>query len=349
MHNPFRMLTRLGILPLLAVLGGCDIVLLDPSGDIALQQRNLIYTAVGLMLLIVVPVIILTLVIAWKYRASNENAEYDPDFHHSTKLEFLVWGAPIAIILALGTVTWIATHKLDPYRPLERIDASTPLPADVKPLTVEVVALDWKWLFFYPEQGIATVNELAAPVNVPIRFKITGTTAMNSFFVPALAGQIYAMPGMQSQLNAVINREGVYKGMSANLSGRGFSHMNFKFHGLSAAGFDEWVAKVKAAPEALDRPRYVELEKPSEKEPVRYFASADPELYDAILNRCVDESKICMRDIMHIDALGGGGKHGIDKEQALKMGLCTPAAPQGSASFSPIREDADQTREKKAI
>ncbi|MCX8998038.1 ubiquinol oxidase subunit II [Rhizobiaceae bacterium BDR2-2] len=349
MQNLTRFLTRLGILPLLVFLGSCDMVLLDPSGDIALQQRNLIYTAVGLMLLIVVPVIIMTLVIAWKYRASNTEAEYDPDFHHSTKLEFVVWGAPIAIILALGAVTWVATHKLDPYRPLERIDASTPLPDNVRPLTIEVVALDWKWLFFYPEQGIATVNELAAPVNVPIHFKITGTTTMNSFFIPALAGQIYSMPGMQTQLNAVINREGVYKGMSANLSGRGFSHMNFKFHGVSAGGFDEWVAKVKADGDTLDRPRYVELAKPSEKEPVRYFAAADPELYDAILNRCVEENKICMRDIMHIDALGGGGIKGIDKEEALRLGLCTPATPFGSAALSPVSEDTDKNGEKKAI
>lgn len=343
------MLIRLGILPLLALLGGCDIVLLDPSGDIAVQQRNLIYTAVGLMLVIVVPVIAMTLVIAWKYRASNTKAEYDPDFHHSTKLEFVVWGAPIAIILALGTVTWIATHRLDPYRPLERIDASTPLAPDVKPLTVEVVALDWKWLFIYPEQGVASVNELAAPVNVPIRFKITGATVMNSFFIPALAGQIYAMPGMQSELNAVINREGVYKGMSANISGRGFSHMNFKFHGVSQQGFDEWVAKVKTGPETLDRARYMALAKPSEKDPVRYFASADADLYDAILNRCVEENKICLRDIMHIDARGGGGKEGIDKEKALQMGLCTPSQPFGSALLAPSGPPVSKPQEQKAI
>lgn len=339
MHSFLRIPTRLAILPLVAFLGGCDMVVLDPSGDIALQQRNLIYIAVALMLIIVVPVIGMTLAIAWKYRASNTKAEYDPDFHHSTKLEFVVWGAPIAIILALGTVTWIATHRLDPYRPLDRIDASTPLSPDVKPLVIEVVALDWKWLFLYPEQGFATVNEVAAPVNVPIRFKITGTTAMNSFFIPALAGQVYAMPGMQTQLNAVINREGAFKGMSANLSGRGFSHMNFQFHGLSAEGFEQWVAKVKGGPEILDRNRFKALEKPSEKEPVRHFAAADPELYEAILNRCVDEDKLCTKDIMHIDALGGGGLGGIDKEQALKMGICTPNTPFGAAALTPASED----------
>lgn len=343
-----RILTRLSILPLLTMLGGCDIALLNPAGDIALQQRNLIYTAVGLMLLIVVPVLIMTLVIAWKYREGNSAAEYDPDFHHSTKIEIVVWGAPIAIILALGTVTWIATHKLDPKQPLTRIDASTPLAADVKPLEIEVVALDWKWLFLYPQQGFATVNEVAAPVNVPIRFKITGTTAMNSFFVPALAGQIYAMPGMQSELNAIVNREGVFKGMSANVSGAGFSHMNFKFHGLSQQGFEEWVAKAKAGTDTLDRAKFLELAKPTEKEPVRTFASADPALFDAVVNRCVEEDKICMRDIMHIDMLGGGGKAGINKEQALRMGLCTPNAPYGAAFYSPIREDVTKNEAKQA-
>lgn len=175
------------------------------------------------MLLIIVPVIVLTLFFAWKYRESAKAEDYDPEWHHSTRLEMVIWSAPVAIILMLGTVTWISTHRLDPYRPLERIDENRQVTADIKPITVEVVAMDWKWLFFYPELGIGSVNEFAAPVDVPINFKITGTTAMNSFFVPALAGQIYAMGGMQTKLHAVINKEGVYDGFSANFSGPGFS------------------------------------------------------------------------------------------------------------------------------
>lgn len=289
------------------LLSGCEWTVMSPAGDIAVQQRDLIVISTVLMLLIIVPVILLTFFFAWKYRASNTEAEYAPDWHHSTRLELIIWSAPLAIILVLGTVTWIATHKLDPYRPLDRIDPNTPIAEGVEPLVVEVVALDWKWLFLYPEQGIATVNELAAPVNVPIQFKLTSSSMMNSFFVPALAGQIYAMTGMETKLHAVINKEGIYKGFSANYSGDGFSHMNFNFHGMSQDGFDAWVSKVRAEGVAFGRDEYLELEKPSEREPVRYFTDVDPALYEAILNMCVAPGTMCMHEMMHIDRMGGGG------------------------------------------
>ena len=195
-------------------LAGCSkAVVLNPAGDIAAQQGQMVITATLLMLIIIVPVIALTLFFAWKYRQSNTEAEYDPEWHHSTTLELVIWTVPLMIIIALGALTWIGPHKLDPYRPLDRIDAQRAVPADVKPLEVQVVAMDWKWLFFYPEQGIATVNELAAPVDRPILFKLTATSTMNAFYVPDLAGMIYAMPGMQTELNAVINKPGVFKGM----------------------------------------------------------------------------------------------------------------------------------------
>lgn len=289
------------------VLSGCDWIVMSPAGDIAVQQRDLIVLSTVLMLLIIVPVIFLTFFFAWKYRASNTEAEYAPEWHHSTRLELIIWSAPLAIILVLGSVTWIATHKLDPYRPLDRIDANTPIAEGVEPLVVEVVALDWKWLFLYPEQGIATVNELAAPVNTPIQFKITSSSMMNSFFIPALAGQIYAMTGMETKLNAVINQEGVYKGFSGNYSGDGFSHMHFDFHGMSDEGFDAWVSKVRAEGVAFGRDEYLELEKPSEREPARYFTDVDPALYEAILNMCVSPGTMCVHEMAHIDSLGGGG------------------------------------------
>jgi cytochrome o ubiquinol oxidase subunit 2 len=188
---------------------------------------------------------------------------------------------------------------------LRRIDVQRPVPEGTQPLTVEVVALDWKWLFIYPEQGIATVNELAAPVDRPITFKITASSVMNSFFIPALAGQIYAMPAMETKLNAVINKPGEFEGFSANYSGAGFSGMHFKFHGLSNTDFDQWVQKAKAAGGELTRERYTELERPSERDPVRRFAAVAPDLYDAILNRCVDRNKMCMKQMMAIDASGG--------------------------------------------
>jgi cytochrome o ubiquinol oxidase subunit 2 len=269
------------------LLAGCNMVLLHPSGAVAAQQGHLIVASTVLMLLIVVPVIALTGIFAWRYRHSNAEATYTPDWDHSTQLELVIWAAPLLIIIALGALTWISSHTLDPYRPLRRLDASRTAPSTVKPLTIEVVALDWKWLFIYPEQGIAVVNEVAAPVDVPINFKITASSVMNSFFVPALAGQIYAMPGMQTQLNAVINSSGDYEGFSANYSGAGFSGMHFKFRGLSAGDFNQWVQSAKTARRELNNESYLQLEKPSEREPVRRYSVVDAGLYDAILSQCV--------------------------------------------------------------
>ena len=295
----------------LLLLGGCEMVVLNPSGDVAVQQGRLIVVSTILMLLIIVPVIAMTVFFAWKYRASNKDAEYKPEWDHSTQLELAIWAAPLLIIIALGAITWISTHTLDPYRALRRIDDTRPMPANVKPLEIEVVALDWKWLFIYPEQGIATVNELAAPVDRPISFKITASSVMNSFFIPALAGQIYAMPGMETKLHAVINKPGEFDGFSANYSGAGFSGMRFKFHGLSNTDFDQWVQKVKAGKDGeLTREQYKKLEVPSEREPVRHYAAVAPDLYDAILNLCVDRNKMCMKEMMAIDADGGLGKPG---------------------------------------
>jgi cytochrome o ubiquinol oxidase subunit 2 len=333
-------------------LAGCNTVVMNPSGDIARQQADLITTATVLMLLIVVPVILLTLWFAWRYRASRARAaaagttasapDYEPDWDHSTKLELLIWGAPLLIIIALGTITWISTHQLDPYRKLSRLDAQRALPAGVKPLQVQAVALDWKWLFIYPEQGIATVNELAAPVDRPIHFTITSSTVMNSLFIPALAGQIYAMPGMQTQLHAVINRAGVYDGFSANYSGNGFSQMRFKFQGLAGDGFERWVAAVRESSAQLDRPAYLKLEQPSVAHPVERYAGVERDLFDAVVNRCVDRNKMCMAQMMAIDAAGGGGKPGLaglvrqpwrGTERYVVAGLCTTADPQGRAAL----------------
>lgn len=275
---------------------------MNPSGDIAAQQGNLVVVSTLLMLLIIVPVIVLTILFAWRYRQNNTAAKYTPDWDHSTGLELVIWGAPLLIIIALGLVTWISTHTLDPYRPLQRLDAKRPVAAGTKALTVQVVALDWKWLFIYPELGIATVNELAAPVDVPVRFQISASTVMNSFYIPALAGQIYAMPGMQTTLNAVINKPGVFEGFSANYSGAGFSDMHFKFHGMSAADFERWVQRTKAGADKLDRAAYLALEQPSERDPVRRYGTVDAGLFSAVVNRCVADGAVCMNTTMAADA-----------------------------------------------
>jgi cytochrome o ubiquinol oxidase subunit II len=341
-----RLSARLGLVAALLPLAACNAVVMKPSGDIAAQQAQLVVTSTLLMLLIIVPVIVLTLLFAWRYRQSNTDAPYSPDWDHSTKLELVIWGAPLLIVIALGALTWISTHKLDPYRPLDRIDAERPLAPGVQPLEVQVVALDWKWLFLYPEQGIATVNELAAPVDRPIRFRITASTVMNAFYIPALAGQIYAMPGMETTLHAVINQAGVYDGFSANYSGAGFSHMRFKFQGLSNADFAQWVERNKAAGSRLDRAGYLALEQPSEKEPVRRYASVASGLYDAILNRCADGRKMCTNQMMAIDAAGGQGKGSLggiatrpwgEAEQTYVSALCTPQNPDGLPQARPAR------------
>ncbi|WP_255428023.1 ubiquinol oxidase subunit II [Ramlibacter cellulosilyticus] len=315
-----------------------SLIVMKPHGDIAVQQAQLIVTSTFLMLLIIVPVIALTLFFAYKYRQSNTKATYTPDWDHSTKLELVIWGVPLLIIIALGAITWISTHKLDPFRPLDRIDAQRPVPAGTQPLVVNVVAMDWKWLFLYPEQGIATVNELALPVDRPVEFRMTASTVMNTFYVPAMAGMVYAMPGMQTKLNAVMNKTGTYEGLSANYSGAGFSDMRFKVLSLTDGDFEAWVANNQKGGEVLGRASYLQLEKPSHKDPVRRYAKVEDGLYEAVLNRCVDGQKMCAHQMMAIDAAGGLGKGNVDGvlrqstgrgDRSVVAALCTPDNPLG--------------------
>ena len=270
-------------------MAGCNSVVLNPSGEVALQQRDLLVRSTVLMLLIIVPVMALTVLFAWRYRASNRKAKYEPDWHHSTRLELVIWAAPLLIIICLGALTWLGTHLLDPYRPLER---KTP------PLEVDVVALDWKWLFIYPEYGIATVNELAIPVNRPVSMHITASSVMNSLYIPDLAGQVYAMPGMETRLHGVLDKPGSSQGFSANYSGAGFSGMRFGVRSLSGADFDKWLRDTRAGERALAREDYLQLAKPSQNEPARTYARVDDKLYHDILNRCVEPGTMCMDHVM---------------------------------------------------
>ncbi|MFC0408096.1 ubiquinol oxidase subunit II [Roseomonas elaeocarpi] len=287
-------------------LTGCNMVVMNPTGDVAVQQRDLILISTGLMLIIIIPVMILTVVFAWRYRATNTRAKYDPDFDHSMSLELVVWACPLLIIIALGAVTWSSTHLLDPFRPLDRIAPGRPVAAGTKPLEVQVVALDWKWLFIYPEQGIATINELALPVDVPVHFSITSNTQMNTFYVPTMAGMIYAMPNMQSELHAVLNQPGESWGQSSNYTGAGFSYMRFKTVGMDQNGFNGWVQQVKAG-EALTAAKYLELAKPSERVPAMHFGTVEAGLYDRALNRCVEAGRPCANATMASDMQRGGG------------------------------------------
>jgi cytochrome o ubiquinol oxidase subunit II len=314
---------------LATLLSGCNMVVLHPAGDVAMQQGRLVVMSTILMLLIIIPVMILTVLFAWKYRSANKEARYEPDWDHSTQLELVIWAAPLLIIICLGALTWVGTHLLDPWRPLSRTAPDRAVHASLKPLDVQVVALDWKWLFIYPEQGIATVNELALPVDRPVRFRISASSVMNSFYVPALAGQIYAMPAMETKLHAVLNHPGSYEGFSGNYSGAGFSTMRFAVKGLSEKDFAAWADAARKAPARLDRAAYLQLERPSEREPVRHFAVADQGLFDAVVNLCVEPGKMCMRDMMAIDARGGMGKAGAYNVRQLAY---DKFAARGSAS-----------------
>jgi cytochrome o ubiquinol oxidase subunit 2 len=284
-----------------ALLGGCDWVVMNPSGDVARQQANLILWSTGLMLLIIVPVIVLTLLFAWKYRHTNEEAEYEPHWDHSTGLELIIWSAPLMIVIALGAMTWISTHALDPYRPLARLEAGKRLAKNDKPLEIQVVSLDWKWLFIYPEQGVATVNELVLPMNRQVRFRITSSSVMNTFYVPAMAGMIYSMPGMETRLHAVLNKPGRFEGLSANYSGAGFSDMHFTVDSMDDAGFAKWASEARSAQSKLDMPTYIQLEKPSEKVPAIRYAAVQPQLFDRIVGMCTKPGETCMQATMMKD------------------------------------------------
>jgi cytochrome o ubiquinol oxidase subunit 2 len=279
-------------LAMAAFLSGCHYSVLDPKGQIAADEKSLIITATLLMLIVVIPVIVLTLWFAWKYRASNTSATYLPNWSYSHRIEAVCWAVPCAIIVVLGVLTWKTTHQLDPFRPID---------SKVKPITIEVVSLDWKWLFIYPEQHIATVNEIQFPAGTPVNFKITSDTVMNVFFIPQLGSQIYAMAGMQTQVNLIADQPGIFDGLSTNFSGAGFPDMKFTATASSQADFDAWVAKVKASPNKLGLDNYGELAKPSSKDPVKYFSTVEPVLFTAVLDKYMDKSsglkladKICL-------------------------------------------------------
>lgn len=250
--------------------------LMNPMGPIGADEKTLILEAFALMLLVVVPVIVMTIVFAWRYRAGNSSATYSPKWDNSHKIEIVVWSVPTLIVIALSVLVWRSSHALNPY---------TPLAAEVEPVEVQAVSLDWKWLFIYPRLGVASVNQLVFPANTPVNFKITSDTVMTSFFIPQLGSQIYAMAGMQTQLNLLAEQQGSYRGMNSQFSGDGFSGMHFDAVATTDQGFKDWVASAKASGAKLDQAALEELEKPTENAPVEYFASVKPGLFSDILRK----------------------------------------------------------------
>ena len=250
--------------------------LLDPKGPIAADEKHLILTAFALMLIVVIPVIVMALAFAWKYRASNTGATYAPKWDNSHTVEVVVWTVPAIIVLILGTLVWRSTHALTPEKPIE---------SSVKPLTVEVVAMNWKWLFIYPGEGVASVNKLVIPQGVPVEFRITSDSVMNSFFIPRLGGQIYAMAGMQTRLNLLADKVGTYRGLNTQFSGAGFSGMNFEVKAVTPGAYRDWLKGVRQFGEGLDNARFGRLEVPSENVRPIYFSSVDPGLFQSILKK----------------------------------------------------------------
>jgi cytochrome o ubiquinol oxidase subunit 2 len=257
-------------------LGSHNVALLNPKGLIALKERGLMITITLLMLIVVVPVFVMTFVIAWKYRESNTNATYTPEWDHNSVAEFTWWAIPCALILVIGLITWQSSHDLDPYKPLA---------SSASPVTIQVVALQWKWLFIYPEQNIATVNYVEFPQNTPINFEITSDAPMNSFWIPQLGGQIYAMAGMRTNLHLMASGMGSYNGSSANLSGAGFAGMRFVAKSVSSSEFKDWVTDIASTGRRLDANQYAQLSKPSENDPVTYYSSEENGLYDWIISK----------------------------------------------------------------
>jgi len=247
---------------------------LDPSGPITLAERQLLFDAVSIMMIVIVPVFIMAALFTWRYRGTNRNARYTPNLAYYWPIEILIWGVPAAIIVWLGFHLWGGTHRLDPYKAIDK---------GVEPLQIEAVAQDWKWLFIYPEQRIAVVNELVFPADTPLAIRITSDTVMNSFIIPALGGQIYAMAGMQTRLHLLADKPGRFIGRNIQYSGRGFADQQFDAIATTNEEFETWVAKVKASPSALDAETYGELTKPSTKVPVTYYSDVEPNLFDSII------------------------------------------------------------------
>jgi cytochrome o ubiquinol oxidase subunit 2 len=273
-HSPVR---NAPVIAAALLLASCTQTgVLDPQGPIAAAQRLLLINSLAIMLVVVIPVIIATLAFAWWYRASNPHATRSLDESFEGRVEFVVWSIPALTVILLGGVIWIGSHQLDPRAPI----AST-----TDPLRVDVVSLDWKWLFIYPDKGVATVNQLVIPAATPIQFRLTSATVMNSFFVPQLGSQIYTMGGMTTHLNLLADNPGEFTGFSANYSGAGFAWMQFVVKSLSPADFNAWLDQTRGSGSALDDAAYAALAKPSKDVPPATYRSVDPKMFERIIDQ----------------------------------------------------------------
>lgn len=273
----------IGFIILLAFLiRQTNLPLIKPQGLIAIKERNLIVLAVGLLLFVAIPVVLSTFFIAWKYRQNNTKSKYKPDSTGSNFVTFIWWSIPTLMCLIFFVIVWQAAHQLDPFRAIE---------SNVKPITIQVVALDWKWLFIYPKENIATVNFVEFPVHTPVNFQLTADAPMNSFWIPSLGGQIYAMSTMQTQLHLLSDKTGDFKGGAAEINGAGFAGMRFTARVSEEEAFNSWVDGIKKSGKSLDIAAYNELAKPSENTPVTYYSSVEKDLYNRIIMQYMEPEK----------------------------------------------------------
>lgn len=276
LHRLGRPLARLSALASLALLSGCQLAMFDPKGDIGYQERHLILVSLGLMLLVVIPVIGLTIFFFWRYREGNTKATYAPAWSHSTAIEIVVWAIPCVIVAILAFLIWGSTHALDPYRALK---------SDKTPVRVDVVAMNWKWLFIYPEYGVATINQLVIPAQRPVEFHLTADSIMNSFFIPRLGSQVYAMAGMETQLHLIADEVGTFAGRSSAYSGSGFSGMRFDTIAVTDEQFADWVKRTRSTSPALTKEGYRKLTAPSDHEPASKYGSVDAGLFESVVDQ----------------------------------------------------------------
>ncbi len=275
------LLSLVVILVAVVWISGANIAVLNPQGLIAHKQKDLIIVATLLMMIVVIPVYILTFGIAWKYRASNKKAKYSPNLGGNKAAEAVWWLIPLAIITVLGGIIWTSSHELDPFKPLE---------SENKPINIQVIALQWRWLFIYPNENIATVGYVQFPEKTPVNFQITSDAPMNSFWIPSLGGQIYAMSGMSTKLHLMADKPGKYQGSSANLSGDGFAGMRFVAESTTKEDFDSWVRKTQQPSKALTKTEYDRLAKPSKDKSVKYYSSVSDQLYDTVIMKYMEPS-----------------------------------------------------------
>jgi cytochrome o ubiquinol oxidase subunit 2 len=262
-------------------LAACESAVLDPRGQVGRAEKMILIDSMAIMLAIVVPTIVATLAFAWWYRASNKRARYLPEWDFSGRIELVVWAIPVMVIILLGGVTWISSHQLDPAEPLS---------TTTKPVDIQVVSLDWKWLFIYPEQGVATVNQLTVPAGVPLRFSLTSASVLNAFFIPQLGSMIYTMNGMRTELNLHADEPGTYRGISGHYSGEGFSDMHFDVHAVAPEQFAAWVGSTRGAAARLDTAGYAALARPSVNPPPSAYGAVEPGLFDRIVSQAIAPS-----------------------------------------------------------